>query len=136
MKFVMGERVRHWVGYLWLCLLAAALLVSGLSTDRRARQTEEYACFCDPYGYLQSAREVREARANHRWPDFSITSSHSRLLIDMFQARQVPYQDWQELVAPLCHHYFSRTDQIGVQYPPGTGLMLAFFPEGKALHRL
>ncbi len=136
MKLVMGERVRRWVGYVWLCLLAGALLVSGLSTDRRARQVEEYACFCDPYGYLQSAREVRQAEANRRWPDFTITSSQSRLLIDMFRVRQVPYQEWQELVAPLCHHYFPRTDRIGVQYPPGTGIMLAFFPEGKALHRL
>jgi hypothetical protein len=136
MKPEQGKLVRRWFGYVWLCLLGIALVVSGLSTDRRARQVEEYACFCDPYGYLQSAREIRQAAAARRLPDFSIDSPHSRLLIDMLNARGLPDDLWDELVAPLCHRYFPRTDRIGGQYPPGTGILLAFFPEGRALHGL
>src|SRR5262245_7454674 len=37
------------------------------------------------------------------------------------------------MVAPHAHHYFPRAGSVGVQYPPGTALMLALFPEGQAV---
>jgi hypothetical protein len=52
------------------------------------------------------------------------------------QQQKVQLPLWDEMVAPLAYHYFPQADHLGVQYPPGTGLMLALFPEGKALHRL
>lgn len=122
-------------GYAWLALLGAALCCSALMTDRRALQTEEYAFGCDSFGYLQSAQQIR--RANLRsWPHFELEAPHSRLLIEFMQSRNVPLGKWEEIVAPHAHHYFPKSDQIGVQYPPGTGLLLAIFPPGQALHRL
>jgi hypothetical protein len=47
-----GEWGRRLLGYAWLCALAVALVFSAQTTDRYARQVEEFACFCDPFGYL------------------------------------------------------------------------------------
>ena len=124
------------LGYAWLCALGTALVCSALSADRRTRQVEEYSWLCDPFGYLQIAQDVRQAVATRSLPDFSIESPHNRLLIDMMKSRGLPLRFWDDMVAPLCHHYFPKADHIGVQYPPGTGFMLALFPEGEALHSL
>lgn len=124
------------LGYAWLCALAGALIFSALSTDRRARQVEEYPCCCDPFGYLQMAQDIRQAAALGQRPRFTIESAHSRLLIELMQSRNVPLPLWQHMVGPLAYHYFPKSDQVGVRYPPGTGLMLALFPQDKALHGL
>ena len=131
-----GSLATRLLGYAWLCALGIALVCSALATDRRTRQVEEYASLCDPFGYLQTGQDVRKAAAAGRLPDFSIESPHNRLLIRMMQSRGLPLRFWDDLVAPLCHHYFPKADHIGVQYPPGTGFMLALFPEGEALHSL
>lgn len=47
------------LGYAWV--LGVALIVSATTTDRRARQVEEYASHCDPFGYLQIAQDTRQA---------------------------------------------------------------------------
>jgi hypothetical protein len=52
------------------------------------------------------------------------------------KSKNVAVPTWEELVAPHAHHYFRVSDHVGVQYPPGTGLTLAAFPEGTALYRL
>jgi hypothetical protein len=52
------------------------------------------------------------------------------------QQQKVQLSLWDEMVAPLAYHYFPRANHLGVQYPPGAGLMLALFPEGRALHSL
>jgi len=124
------------LGCAWLCALGIALICSALSADRRTREVEEYAWLCDPFGYLQIAQDVRQAAATRSLPDFSIESPHNRLLIEMMKSRGLPLRFWDDMVAPLCHHYFPKADHIGVQYPPGTGFMLALFPQGEALHRL
>src|SRR6185295_19778185 len=132
----MPKSAVHLLGYLWLGVLGIALASAALSTDRRARQVEEYAAYCDPFGYLQIAQDTRRAVAARQLPDFSIESDHSRLLINLMKSRDVPIHYWDDLVAPLCYHYSPRADHLGVQYPPGTGLMLAMFPEGRALHQM
>lgn len=126
----------HLLGYLWLVALAIALSVTALTTDRRSRQVEEYAAFCDPFGYLQIAQDTRQAATAHDLPNFSIENPHSRLLINLMKSRSVPTNQWDDLVAPLCYHYSPRADHMGVQYPPGAGLMLAAFSQGYALHSL
>lgn len=126
----------HLLAYLWLVALAIALCVTALTTDRRSRQVEEYAAFCDPFGYLQIAQDTRQAVTAHHLPNFSIETPHSRLLINLMKSRGVPTNQWDDLVAPLCYHYSPRADHVGVQYPPGAGLMLAAFPQGYALHRM
>jgi len=120
----------------WLCALAAALVISAFNTDRQARQVAEYPCCCDPFGYLQMAQDIRQAAREGSCPEFTVESSHTRLLIDFMKSRQVPLALWDDMVGPLAYRYFPRSDQVGVRYPPGTGLMLALFPQDRALHSL
>jgi len=134
--FVSKGAALRLAGCLWLCVLALALAVSAISSDRRALQVEEYAAHCDPFGYLQIAQDARQAVATTRLPNFSIESPHGRLLIELMKSRGLPLNYWDDMVAPLCYHYSPRANHIGVQYPPGAGLMLAIFPQGEALHRL
>ena len=136
MKSGTGKLVGRLLGYTWLCALGLALVFSALTTDRRARQVEEYPCCCDPFGYLQMAQDIREAVATGRNPQFIIESPHTRLLIELMQSHHVPLAYWEDMVAPLAYHYFPRVNHVGVQYPPGAGLMLALFPQDKALHSL
>ncbi len=124
------------LGYAWLGVLGVALVCSALITDRRSQQTEEYAYGCDSFGYLQSAQEIRQTAVARGWPRFNLEAPHPRLLIESMQARQMPLEQWEEIIAPHAYHYFPRSGQVGVVYPPGTGLLLAIFPQGEALHRL
>ncbi len=120
----------------WFCALSAALVISALTTDRRARRVEENASFCDPFGYLQMAQNIRQAAAAGKAPRFTLETPHTRMLIDLMKSQEVPLPVWDEMVAPLAFHYFPAADHVGVQYSPGAGLLLALFPEGRALHRL
>jgi hypothetical protein len=120
----------------WLVVLGIVLVASALSTDRRARQVEENASFCDPFGYLQMADEIRHAAASRTIPKFTIETDHTRLLVELMRSHDQPVPLWDEMVAPLAFHYFPAADHVAVQYPPGAGLMLSLFPEGRALHGL
>ena len=121
---------------IWLSALGLALVAAALTTERRARRVEENPSYCDPFGYLQMAQEIRQGTATGKAPQFSIESHHSRLLIEYMQSQKVPLPLWDEMVAPLAYHYFPVADHLAVQYPPGAGLMLSAFPEGRALHGL
>ena len=122
--------------FTWYCALGAALVISALTTDRRARQVEENPSFCDPFGYLQMAQDIRQAADAGKAPRFTLETLHTRLLIGLMQAQEVPLPVWDEMVAPLACHYFPAADHVAVQYSPGAGVMLALFPEGRALHVL
>jgi hypothetical protein len=124
------------LGYLWLGALWGALLFSTQDAYQRSLRVEEYAFACDPFGYLRMAKEVRQAVAKLELPQFHLESTQTRLLIDLMRSHQVPPALWEEMVAPHAHHYFPRAGSVGVQYPPGTGLMLALFPEGQAVDGL
>jgi hypothetical protein len=113
-----------------------ALVMSALTTDRRAQQVEENPSFCDPFGYLQMAQDIRWAAANGAAPQFTLETPHTRLLVELMKANQLPVPVWDEMVAPLAYHYFPAADHVAVQYSPGAGLALATFPEGRALHGL
>jgi len=52
------------------------------------------------------------------------------------QQRNLPVPRWEEVVAPHAHHYFPESGYVGVQYPLGTGLVLAMFPQGQAVYGL
>jgi len=120
----------------WLAALAITLTVSALTTDRKARQVEENPSFCDPFGYLQMAKEIRHAAASRMAPQFTLETPHTRLLVELMHLHQQPVPLWDEMVSPLAFHYFPAADHVAVQYPPGAGLMLSLFPEGRALHGL
>jgi hypothetical protein len=99
-------------------------------------QVEEHPLGCDPFGYLRMAREIRQAASKLEILQFSLESPQTRVLIDLMRSRNMPLPLWDEIVAPHAHHYFPQADHVGVQYPPGTGIALALFPEGEAVHRL
>lgn len=122
--------------YFWILLLAFAFLVSVQTAYHRSLPTEEYAHACDSFGYLRMAKEIRQAATRWQYPEFRLETRQTRLLINLMQSRNVPLMDWEELVAPHAHHYFPTSGFVGVQYPPGTGLMLALFPEGRAVYGL
>src|SRR5882672_2379284 len=124
------RRVRRFLELSWLAALGIALIISALMTERRTRQVEENPSYCDPFGYLQMAQDLRQAKAGGRTPQFSIESAHNRLLIEFMQSQKWPLPLWDEMVAPLAYHYFPAADHVAVQYPPGAGLLLAAFPEG------
>ncbi len=130
------KRARRLLELTWLGVLGIALVVSALSTDRRARQVEENPSFCDPFGYLQMAKEIRGAAARRTAPTFTLETPHTRLLVEFMQSQKLPVPLWDEMVAPLAFHYFPAADHVAVQYPPGAGLMLSLFPRGRALHGL
>jgi hypothetical protein len=52
------------------------------------------------------------------------------------EQQNVAVPRWEEVVAPHAHHYMPQSGYVGVQYPPGTGLVLAMFPQGEAVYRL
>jgi hypothetical protein len=133
---VMKVGAERLLGYLWLCALGGALLLSAQQAYQRSLGVEEYAFACDPFGYLRMAKEVRQAVSKLELPQFHLESTHTRLLIDLMQSQHLPPALWEEMVAPHAHHYFPRAGSVGVQYPPGTGLMLALFPEGRAVDGL
>ena len=82
------------------------------------------------------ARQIRDAFSRATWPEFKLESRQTRLLIDHMKAQNYPVSRWDEVVAPHAHHYFPRSNYVGVQYPPGTGLVLAAFPQGEAVYDL
>jgi len=121
---------------LWVALLAFSFYISARTSYRQSLRTEEYAYACDAFGYLRMARQIRHAFSRGAWPQFKLESAQSRLLINFLQQTNVPVRRWEEVVAPHAHHYFPKSGYIGVQYPPGTSLVLAMFPQGEAVYRL
>jgi hypothetical protein len=122
--------------YGWLIVLSFTILISAQSTYHQSLNTEEYPYACDSFGYLRMAKEIRQAAYRRELPQFKLESSQTRLLINFMRSQNIPLADWDEVVAPHAHHYFPKSGSVGVQYPPGTGLTLAMYPEGKAVYGL
>ena len=122
--------------YLWIALLAFSFYISVRSSYRQSLGTEEFAYACDSFGYLRMARQIRHAFSHGVWPEFKLESTQTRSLINFMQQQNVPVPEWEEVVAPHAHHYFPASGYVGVQYPPGTGLVLAMFPQGEAVYGL
>src|SRR5258706_7995094 len=122
--------------YGWLLVLSLTMLVSAQSAYRQSLNTEEYPYACDSFGYLRMAKEIRQAAYQRELPQFKLESPQTRLLINFMRSQNIPLSDWDEVVAPHAHHYFPRSGSVGVQYPPGTGLTLAMYPEGRAVYGL
>jgi hypothetical protein len=52
------------------------------------------------------------------------------------RTQNVPLEKWEEIVAPHAYRYYPRSGLVGPVFPPGAGLLLAAFPQGKAVHQL
>jgi len=124
------------LGYLWLVALGIFLLLCAYTAYKKSIQVREYAIGADPFGYLMMAKEVRQGVSHLQPPQFQLESEQTRFLIDLMLSRNVPQGLWSEMVAPHAHHYFPRAGRVGVQYPPGVGLVLSAFPQGRAVARL
>jgi hypothetical protein len=122
--------------YLWIGLLAVSFYISVRTSYKQSLATEEFAYACDSFGYLRMAKQIRQGYAHGVWPEFKLESPQTRLLIDYMQQNNVAVPRWEEVVAPHAHHYFPQAGYVGVQYPPGTGLVLAMFPQGEAVYHL
>jgi hypothetical protein len=121
---------------LWIALLAFGFYIAARSSYRQSLGTEEFAYACDSFGYLRMAKEIRHGVEHGVWPEFKLESPQTRLLIDFMQESKVAVPRWDEVIAPHAHHYMPESGYVGVQYPPGTGLVLAMFPQGEAVYRL
>ncbi|CAN7469799.1 hypothetical protein LJR220_004255 [Bradyrhizobium sp. LjRoot220] len=44
--------------------------------------------------------------------------------------KAIGFPDWNEVSKIPCHIWMAKTNKYVIQYPPGTGFMLALFPEG------
>lgn len=130
------QKISRIIPYLWIAILGLTLLLSVQNSYRKSLNTEEFAFACDSFGYLRMAKEIRQAVHERELPDFKLESPQTRLLINFMQSQSLPVPVWEEVVAPHAHHYFPQSNYVGVQYPPGTGLVLAIFPEGKAVYNL
>jgi len=122
--------------YLWIAALGFSFYISLRTSYRQSLGTEEFAYACDSFGYLRMAKQIRHAYAHAVMPEFTLESPQTRLLIDFMKQKQIALPLWDEVVAPHGHHYFPQSGYVGVQYPPGTGLVLAMFPQGEAIYRL
>ena len=131
-----GNRMRDIPGYVWLGLLAVALFFSAQSAWRETSQVKEYAVGCDAFGYLQMAQEIRVASAQGRLPDFHLETPHTRALLETLKTEGFPLEQWILAVGPHAHLYFPPIDAVGVQYPPGTALLLSLFPPDYAVQGL
>ena len=122
--------------YLWIAALGFSFYISLRTSYRQSLGTEEFAYACDSFGYLRMAKQIRHAYARGVMPEFTLESPQTRLLIDFMKEKQIALPLWDEVVAPHAHHYMPQSGYVGVQYPPGTGLILAMFPQGQAVYRL
>jgi hypothetical protein len=132
----LSKRWLRLLSYLWIAALAFSFYVSVRTSYRQSLGTEEFAFACDSFGYLRMAKQIRHAYEHGVWPEFRLESAQTRLLIDFMKQNQFAVSRWDEVVAPHAHHYMPQSGYVGVQYPPGTGLILAMFPQGEAVYRL
>ncbi|MEO5667316.1 MAG: hypothetical protein ABIR96_04580 [Bdellovibrionota bacterium] len=85
---------------------------------------------CDSFGYMRLAQILREAVSSGHAPDYTIHHPQIDALRTAFAASSFPVAEWSEALAPQAHHDNPARGTIGIQYPPGTGLVLApFSPE-------
>lgn len=135
--------------FLSVCRIAAADFLSriprqmklfgviffGLFLWSTKQPAQLYAFGCDSFGYARQAQLFRE-RGLIQGLDTKIHDPGARRLIEIAREVDGNSEDWQELVAPLCHHYKEGVGEVVLQYPPGTGFMLAMFGERYSLRGL
>lgn len=96
---------------------------------------EEVAYGCDAYGYIRQAALFRE-NGFFNGLDTSYISEPNEVIVNIALSSGLPSSVWGQAVAPHCHHFDVSTQKIILQYPPLTGLMLAFFNEAHQVRAL
>lgn len=111
----------------------AILIACATTVFVRSGGFHEFAWGCDPFGYLQNARAFKDAFRERHLPDFTLRSPQQNQAVKLFLNQRLPLQEWEQGVGPHATQYYSGSGRIGVMYPPGTGLLLSFFPSGSAI---
>ena len=91
---------------------------------------------CDSFGYFRMANVIHDARRSGTKPDFFIHDAETRWIISKFKENKIPVESWSDVVTAHAHHYFPGTDQVGPQYPPGTGWILSWFRADTSVRKL
>lgn len=118
---------------LYLALLGIAVLASSGTIALRAFRFHEVAWDSDPFGYLEEARIFRRFYRGQGRIEFTVPSRRIALAAQALIRDGVPIESWRWWLGPRATHYFPDTGRQGIQYPPGTGFVLSFFPEGRAV---
>lgn len=100
-----------------------------IQSEKSVLAKDEVAFGCDDFGYLRQARLFQQ-EGTLGGLDTRIDDSATRALIALAQSTGLRERQWDEAIAPHCHHYDLNTKRIVLQYPPGTGWLMSFFTEG------
>lgn len=85
---------------------------------------------CDWSIFLRQA-QLFQRNGLMRGFDTDMRDDNTRLLLTTAQATFPNDPSWASHIGPFCHDYKPKTDRISIVSPPGTGLALSLFPEGK-----
>jgi hypothetical protein len=94
-----------------------------------------YAVGCDPFGYVRQTELIRQ-NGLLKGLDTEIKAPEIVFLKKIASEINPNPRTWAEMIAPHCHHYRQATDKVVMQYPPGTGIVLALMPSSKVLQAL
>jgi hypothetical protein len=113
-------------------LLTSAAYV-GFKWDAR----QHLADGCDSFGYLRLAQVLRQGWNLGEWPQYVVRDAQTPDLVKAIEGSgQFLFNDWYQAIAPHAHFYQPAVQAIGIQYPPGAGLVLALFPEASSVRLL
>jgi hypothetical protein len=119
--------------------LAFALLIAvvGLlmTAQFSAKLPFAYAFGCDSFGYLRQAELFRQ-NGSISGLNTAINTENASFLVGIAKQINPLESRWAEMIAPHCHHFKSGSENIILQYPPGTGFVLSLLPKGKELECL
>jgi len=119
--------------------LAFAMLISivGLliAAQFSAKLPFAYALGCDSFGYLRQA-ELFRTNGAIKGLNTAIDTENASFLVGLAKQINPLESRWAEMIAPHCHHFKPGSENIILQYPPGTGFVLSLLPNGKELECL
>ena len=118
---------------MWGLLVLLSAYVMALAFT--AKLPFAYAVGCDAFGYMRQAELIR-AHGLQSGLDTQLAAPEADFLKKIGREINPNPRTWSEMIAPHCHHYRPATDKIIMQYPPGTGMVLALMPEHKMLQAL
>ena len=103
-----------------LCLLVVASNVRSISRWSEARGVYDDIC------YLRQAHLFQQFGLGGLDTDISRDDDHylaSKL-------KEIGFPTWNDPATSPCHNFMPATKKLVMQYPPGTGFLLALFPQG------
>ena len=103
-----------------LCLLVLASNVRAISRWSEARGVYDDIC------YLRQAHLFQQFGLGGLDTDISRDDDHylaSKL-------KEIGFPTWSDPATSPCHNFMTATKKMVMQYPPGTGFVLALFPQG------